>query len=84
MLGLAQPQALPMYVWLVALPQLCSRLTHPHPDTATLTRNIITRVFMEYPQQVGPKLRILKPHKLPNPRTSAPLAACASAGDVTV
>ncbi len=50
MVGLAK--ALPMYVWLIALPQLCSRLTHPHPDTATLTRNIITRVFMAYPQQV--------------------------------
>ncbi len=50
MTGLAR--ALPMYVWLVALPQLCSRLTHPHPDAANLTRNIITRVFMAYPQQV--------------------------------
>lgn len=43
---------LPMYVWLVSLPQLCSRLTHPHPETSNLTCNIITRVFMAYPQQV--------------------------------
>jgi len=50
MAGLAK--ALPMYVWLVALPQLCSRLTHPHAECVKVTRNIITRVFMEYPQQV--------------------------------
>ena len=45
-------KALPQYVWLVALPQLCSRMTHAHPDTAALTRSIITRVFVAYPQQV--------------------------------
>ena len=43
---------LPWYVWLVSLPQLCSRMTHQHPETANLTSNIIARVFMEYPQQV--------------------------------
>ena len=45
---------LPWYVWLVSLPQLCSRMTHPHPETANLTSNTIARVFMEYPQQVWP------------------------------
>lgn len=45
-------RALPWYVWLVSLPQLCSRITHAHPETSNLTRNIIARVFMEYPQQV--------------------------------
>jgi hypothetical protein len=43
---------LPCYVWLVSLPQLCSRMTHPHPETNNVTRTIITRVFKEYPQQV--------------------------------
>lgn len=45
-------KTLPLYVWLVALPQLTSRICHPHVETQRITQHILTRVTATYPQQV--------------------------------
>ena len=45
-------KTLPLYVWLVALPQLISRICHPHLETQRITQHILTRVTSAYPQQV--------------------------------
>ena len=45
---------LPMYVWLVALSQLTSRICHPHVETQRITQHILTRVTAQFPQQVCP------------------------------
>ena len=42
---------LPLYVWLVALPQLTSRICHPHAGTQKLTQHILTRVTQAFPHQ---------------------------------
>lgn len=44
-------KALPLYVWLVALPQLISRICHPHLETQRITQHILTRVTSTYPHQ---------------------------------
>ncbi|KAK9914842.1 hypothetical protein WJX75_001188 [Coccomyxa subellipsoidea] len=44
-------KTLPLYVWLVALPQLISRICHPHLETQRITQHILTRVTSAYPQQ---------------------------------
>lgn len=38
-------------MWLAALPQIISRLTHPNPDVMVLLRSILSQVFFAYPQQ---------------------------------
>lgn len=50
MQGLAK--SLPMYVWLVVLSQLTSRICHPHEETKLLTQHILTRVMAAFPHQV--------------------------------
>lgn len=45
-------KSLPMYVWLVALSQLTSRICHPHEETKHLTQHILTRVIAAFPHQV--------------------------------
>ena len=45
-------KSLPMYVWLVALSQLTSRICHPHEETKLLTQHILTRVIAAFPHQV--------------------------------
>jgi hypothetical protein len=45
-------KTLPLYVWLVALPQLTSRICHPHIETQRITQHILTRVTANYPHQV--------------------------------
>lgn len=45
---------LPLYTWLVALPQLISRICHPNPDTSVLTQQILTRLLVKFPHQVIP------------------------------
>ncbi|KAK9842495.1 hypothetical protein WJX81_002719 [Elliptochloris bilobata] len=44
-------RTLPLYVWLVALPQLTSRICHPHEPTQKLTQHILTRVTQAFPHQ---------------------------------
>ena len=43
---------LPLYVWLVALPQLTSRVCHAHAETQRITQHILTRVTAAFPHQV--------------------------------
>ena len=45
-------QKLPVYKWLVALPQLTSRICHPSSDVKTLTQEILKTVASTFPQQV--------------------------------
>lgn len=45
-------KTLPLYVWLVALPQLISRICHPHLDTQKMIQHLLTRVTGAYPHQV--------------------------------
>ena len=42
---------LPQYAWLVALPQLTSRICHPHQPTQDMVQHILTRLTGSYPQQ---------------------------------
>ena len=42
---------LPLYVWLVALPQLTSRVCHPHAETQKFTQHVLTRVTQAFPHQ---------------------------------
>ena len=44
-------RGLPPYVWLVALPQLTSRICHPHAETQRFTQHILTRVTQAFPHQ---------------------------------
>ena len=44
-------KTLPLYVWLVALPQLTSRICHQHEGTRKLTQHILTRVTQAFPHQ---------------------------------
>ncbi|BDA43155.1 Serine/threonine-protein kinase ATR at C-terminar half [Coccomyxa sp. Obi] len=44
-------KTLPLYVWLVALPQLISRICHPHLDTQKMIQHLLTRVTGAYPHQ---------------------------------
>jgi len=44
-------RGLPPYVWLVALPQLTSRICHPHCETQRFTQHILTRVTQAFPHQ---------------------------------
>lgn len=46
-------KSLPLYVWLVALPQLTSRVCHPHAETQRITQHILTRVTAAFPHQVS-------------------------------
>jgi hypothetical protein len=43
---------LPNYVWLAVLPQLTSRICHPHQATHSMTQHILTHLTAHYPQQV--------------------------------
>jgi serine/threonine-protein kinase ATR len=51
----------PLYKWLIALPQLTSRLTHKNGDVHNLVQMVIVRLFKAYPDQtlwqLAPMLR---------------------------
>ncbi len=51
---------LPMYVWLVALSQLTSRICHPHVETQRITQHILTRVTAQFPHQVRSIVALLQ------------------------
>lgn len=44
-------KTLPAYQWLTAFPQIISRLTHKLPPVYDLIKDIIIKVFVDYPQQ---------------------------------
>ncbi len=46
-------RTLPDYTWLVALPQLVSRICHPQKDVVDLTKELVATVLKAYPQQVS-------------------------------
>jgi len=43
---------LPNYVWLAVLPQLTSRICHPHGESHRMAQHILTHLTENYPQQV--------------------------------
>ena len=45
-------QKLPLYTWLPALPQLTSRLCHPHAETRALIHELLYRLVKNFPNQV--------------------------------
>ena len=45
-------QSLPLYVWLPALPQLTSRLCHPHQEVSNLVREMLYRLVKHFPNHV--------------------------------
>ena len=45
-------QKLPLYTWLPALPQLTSRLCHPHHETRQLIHELLYRLVKNFPNQV--------------------------------
>jgi serine/threonine-protein kinase ATR len=45
-------QKLPLYTWLPALPQLTSRLCHPHGETRALIHELLHRLVRNFPNQV--------------------------------
>ena len=44
-------ERLPAYVFYTALPQLVSRISHPHPEVWKLLQSIITKIVLHHPQQ---------------------------------
>ena len=44
-------EIIPPYKFLTAFPQLISRICHPHPDVASMLRQIIAKILIAYPQQ---------------------------------
>lgn len=42
---------LPTYQWLVVMPQLVSRICHPHSATATTVKYLLKRLLITYPQR---------------------------------
>ena len=45
-------KSLPTSAWLAVLPQLISRVCHPNAEVTKVTKSIITRVLLRFPQQV--------------------------------
>jgi len=44
-------QQLPLYTWLPALPQLTSRLCHPHHEVRQLIHELLYRLVKSFPNQ---------------------------------
>lgn len=44
-------ERIPPYVFYTALPQMISRISHPHPEVWTLLSNILTRIVAAHPSQ---------------------------------
>jgi serine/threonine-protein kinase ATR len=42
---------LPSYIFYTALPQIMSRINHPHPKVSELLTNMISKITSSYPQQ---------------------------------
>ncbi|KAK4982063.1 serine/threonine-protein kinase M1 [Elasticomyces elasticus] len=42
---------LPPYIWYMALPQIISRISHPHPDVNELLTTLITKIVSTHPSQ---------------------------------
>ena len=61
----------PQAVWLAALPQLISRVCHPHPDVLKFTKHILSRTLHAYPNQVLWALATLVNSNVPQRRKSA-------------
>jgi hypothetical protein len=53
---LGNTKALPLYVWLVSLQQLTSRVCHANQDTQRLTEHILVNVIAEHPHQARQSL----------------------------
>ena len=66
-------QKLPVYKWLVALPQLTSRICHPNTDVRTLTHEILKKVAAAFPQQAGPCMLVWSHHQ---PTLKGMLSSC--------
>ena len=45
-------QSLPLYTWLPALPQLTSRLCHPHGEVRQVVHELLYRLVKNFPNQV--------------------------------
>jgi serine/threonine-protein kinase ATR len=45
-------QTLPLYTWLPALPQLTSRLCHPHAEVRQVVHELLYRLVKNFPNQV--------------------------------
>lgn len=50
---------LPLYAWLVVLPQLSSRVCHPHQATQGMVQHILVGVTSSYPQQASGQSSLL-------------------------
>jgi len=61
----------PQAVWLSALPQLISRVCHPHPDVLKFTMHILARTLHVYPNQVLWALATVANSNVPQRRKSA-------------
>ncbi|UPR01432.1 phosphatidylinositol kinase [Chloropicon primus] len=61
----------PKAVWLAALPQLISRICHPHPDVLKFTKHILSRTLHAYPDQVLWHLATVANSNVPQRRKGA-------------
>lgn len=71
-------KSVPMHCWLMALPQLISRICHRHQDVAIITRHIVTQVAVAYPQQALWALAAVSKSTVSS-RRSAATAICSNA-----
>jgi serine/threonine-protein kinase ATR len=70
-------RSVPLAAWLTALPQLISRLCHPHPEVAALARSVVQRLLEAFPQQALWALAAAA--KSPDPARKAAAAAATAA-----
>ena len=61
----------PQAVWLTALPQLISRICHPHSDVLKFTKHILSRTLHAYPDQVLWHLATVANSNVPQRRKGA-------------
>merc|ERR1719353_2813391 len=61
----------PQAVWLTALPQLISRICHPHSDVLKFTKHILSRTLHAYPDQVLWHLATVANSNVPQRRKEA-------------
>lgn len=50
--GSQHRESIPACTWYLAMPQLVSRISHPHENTSRLIRDIVIKVVTAHPHQV--------------------------------
>ena len=63
--------SIPAQCWLIALPQLISRICHRHPEVSAITRQIVQQTTIMYPQQALWQLSAVSKSPISSRRSAA-------------